>query len=461
MFSIRQTQGHKPVRRHVWAGCCLGLLTFMVLHAWSLQSAGAQPPAPQSYRIATGDKIGVVVFGQPDLSGEATVDQNGNLRLPVVGDIHAASLTPRELEQSISRSLEQGYVRRPVVSVKIAEFRPIYVLGMVRTPGLFAYREGLTVLGAIARAGGIGDSKEQQTNALRVMLEAEERVRLLEIRRVTLLARRARLVAQQNGEEDVVFPVVPDSLVDPARVAQIHDGELRIFAAERQAEQREIEALQKQLPRLAAEIAALKQQADLERKQRDLNHEMVEDLEKLMKSGLARKPTYIEVKREEARIEGNIGRLETESLRADLAVAEVQFKITGLHNSYARRVMTELRETDQALLELSVTLPSARHVRAAHAQQIGLQTSELAVQPAITVVRTNGAGTEKHDVAVDFLLQPGDVVQVGPLFPLAQQPSAYQIDQTGAKKRQSGTPSPAVGAVAPRIAIGDAGRAHQ
>ena len=105
--------------------------------------------APQAYRIGVGDKIGVVVIGQPDLSGEATVDQSGNLRLPVVGDIHAANLTPSELEKSIGQSLEQGYVRRPKVSVKITEFRPIYVLGMVRTPGLYPFQQGQSVLAAI------------------------------------------------------------------------------------------------------------------------------------------------------------------------------------------------------------------------------------------------------------------------------------------------------------------------
>jgi len=106
-----------------------------------------------------GDKIGVTVFGQPDLSGESTVDQSGNLRLPFVGDIYAVNLTLSELESSIAHSLGQGYVRNPTINVKIAEFGPIYVLGMVRTPGLYPYREGMSVLGAIARAGGIGASK--------------------------------------------------------------------------------------------------------------------------------------------------------------------------------------------------------------------------------------------------------------------------------------------------------------
>src|SRR6266851_5144959 len=140
-------------RRALRASVAGRLLSVMTLCAGSGHPVGAQTHDPGHYRIETGDKIAVAVFGQPDLSGEATVDQNGNVRLPVIGDVRAASLTAGELETSIGRSLEQGYVRRPMVTVKIAEFRPIYMLGMVRTPGLYAYREGEPVLAAIARAG--------------------------------------------------------------------------------------------------------------------------------------------------------------------------------------------------------------------------------------------------------------------------------------------------------------------
>jgi protein involved in polysaccharide export with SLBB domain len=49
---------------------------FMTLHVWAIDPAAAQPTAPQAYRIAVGDKIGVAVIGQPDLSGEATVDHD-------------------------------------------------------------------------------------------------------------------------------------------------------------------------------------------------------------------------------------------------------------------------------------------------------------------------------------------------------------------------------------------------
>jgi polysaccharide export outer membrane protein len=382
---------------------------------WTVGTAGAQPAAPQQYRIVAGDKIAVAVYGQPDLSGEAIVDQNGNLRLPVIGDVAAANLTPGELEKSISRSLEEGYVRRPVVSARVAEFRPIYVLGMVRTPGLYPYRDGESVLAAIARAGGLGAPDQMGMGS--DLFQTDERVRLLEINRAALLIKRARLLAQLNGEERIVWPDLSAVPVDQSRLPQIRDSEQAALVAERKAEQQETEALEKQFPRLRAEIASINTQEELEVKQRELHRQLIADYDSLAKSGLARKATYIEVKREEARIEESIARLKSEALKSDLAIGDLQFKIAELHNTYQRRVITELRETDRSLLELTVTLPSAQRARVARARQIEWLTAERDRPPPLVVIRTKGAATNRYEAAVDFPLQPGDIVQVGSLLP--------------------------------------------
>lgn len=440
MISIFGNQERRQSRR-CWLAQQGQALAITILLAWTIEPAAGQSPASQAYRIAAGDKVAVVVFGQPDLSSESTVDQGGNIRLPIVGEVRAATLTPSELEKSIVHSLEQGYVRRPMVSVKIAEFRPIYVLGMVRTPGPYPYREGQSLLAAIAHAGGIGAADHGGVSG--DVFQADERVRLLEISRVALLAKRVRLIAQQNGDDRIDFQSLSGLVADPARIAQIRDNEQRAFTAEKQAEQQETEVLQKQFPRLEAEVASLKQQANLERKQRELNNQLIADYEQLAKSGLARKPTYIEIKREEARIEGSIARLQSEALRAELAIGDLQYKITELHNNYQRRVMAELRETDRLLLELTVTLPSARRARAARTGQIGWLAGDQGEQPAITVIRAKGTTTVKYDAAVEFLLQPGDVVQVGSLVPRTLEETPNQVDPSKA------SPGPTVGLAQP------------
>jgi len=99
---------------------------------------------------------------------------------------------------------------------------------------------------------------------------------------------------------------------------------------------------------------------------------------------------------------------------------------------------------------LTVTLPSAKRARAARARQIGWLNVEQGQQPPITVIRAKGTVTVKHDAAVDFVLQPGDVVQVGSLFPSALELSSDVVGVSG--NAEGPIPSQPGEAVAPRDA---------
>jgi polysaccharide export outer membrane protein len=127
----------------------------------------------------------------------------------------------------------------------MAEFGPIYVLGMVRTSGLYPYREGLSVLGAIARAGSVHPKASKAARSESCCMQKNVFV-CWEIGRTALLAKRARLIALQNGDDRIDFPDMSGLVVDPARIAQIRDDEQRAFTEERQAVQQETEALEKQ-----------------------------------------------------------------------------------------------------------------------------------------------------------------------------------------------------------------------
>lgn len=106
------------------------------------------------YRIAAGDRIRVVVFGHEDLSGEFEVDGSGRFSLPLIRVVDAANLTTTELESEISRRLRPDYLKNPRVSVEVIGYRPIYVIGEVRTPGSYPYTANMSVVNAIALAGG-------------------------------------------------------------------------------------------------------------------------------------------------------------------------------------------------------------------------------------------------------------------------------------------------------------------
>jgi polysaccharide export outer membrane protein len=113
----------------------------------------AMAPAA-SPRLQGGDKIRVTVFGEDKLTGDYDIDPGGFVSLPLAGTVQAAGLTKSELEQQLAKKFRSEYLRDPKVTVDIATFRPFYVLGEVQKPGEYPYKSGLSVLSAIAVAGG-------------------------------------------------------------------------------------------------------------------------------------------------------------------------------------------------------------------------------------------------------------------------------------------------------------------
>ena len=136
-------------------------LAFGLVLAASAGAFAATAPAPESsasiaadYRLGTGDKVRVLVYGESDLGGEFQVDATGYVRLPMIGQVKAAGLTGHDLEGSITTALANGYLNDPRVNVEVTTYRPFYVIGEVQKPGEYPYANGITASSAIAVAGG-------------------------------------------------------------------------------------------------------------------------------------------------------------------------------------------------------------------------------------------------------------------------------------------------------------------
>lgn len=118
--------------------------------------APMEPGNPsEGYLIEPGNRVRVIVFNEPSLSGDFVVDPSGSLSMTLVGNIPASGVGPKVLGERIEALLKKdGYLQSPKVAIEVQSFRPFYVLGEVRQPGEFPYTNGMTVLSAIARAGG-------------------------------------------------------------------------------------------------------------------------------------------------------------------------------------------------------------------------------------------------------------------------------------------------------------------
>jgi polysaccharide export outer membrane protein len=105
-------------------------------------------------QLGPGDKVKMSVFGEEDLSGEFEVDSTGSLALPLIGEVKAKGLTPRELETKVGGALSKGYLVNPRVNIEVLNFRPFFILGEVNKPGSYPYVNDMTVINGVALGGG-------------------------------------------------------------------------------------------------------------------------------------------------------------------------------------------------------------------------------------------------------------------------------------------------------------------
>lgn len=111
-------------------------------------------PLEESYILGTGDQIRLTVFGEEELSGAFEVDGTGHISLPLIGQVRAGGQGILSFEKQVTNAYADGYLVAPEVRVEVMNFRPFYIVGEVNNAGQYPYMSGLTVLNAVAIAGG-------------------------------------------------------------------------------------------------------------------------------------------------------------------------------------------------------------------------------------------------------------------------------------------------------------------
>ena len=133
----------------LWRSFLMICAVLLAAPAWS---------ADNDYRMGTGDVLRITVYGQPDLTTEARVGENGNITFPLIGEVKLAGTTPAQGEAEIAKRLSKGgFILEPFVSLNVVQYRgqKISVLGRVNRPGQFTLEKISRVTDALALAGGI------------------------------------------------------------------------------------------------------------------------------------------------------------------------------------------------------------------------------------------------------------------------------------------------------------------
>ncbi len=135
----------------------LAILVLLASSLPALSEEKAPPPAPVKgfYKVGAGDILRVVVWKNPDLSGEYLVRPDGIITLPLVGDVLAGGMITDGIGLQIERKLKY-FVEAPMVTVNVVQAgsSQVFILGEVARPGAYPLPGPFTLLQAIAVAGG-------------------------------------------------------------------------------------------------------------------------------------------------------------------------------------------------------------------------------------------------------------------------------------------------------------------
>lgn len=390
----------------------VGLLVWLVLGASlgpSAALAASEPPI--SHVLESGDRLRVTVHNWPDLSGEFTIGPDGTISLPMIGEVPAGGTTTGEVAQMVAEKYAARLQIEPRVNVDVAEYRPYYVLGAVANPGRYTYQPGLTVLQAVAEAGGYYRIASGSVSGEQLAIRAIETLGLLDTERTALLARQSRLTAERVGAEEIAFPPSLLERRNEPAVNALLDGEGHLFQSRRRDLEEQIQLLGSQKIHYEEEIQNLTGQMAAKRKEKALVERELGNSEKLNEQGYATLSSVLSLQREAAAIEGERLEIASYIARARQRIGQVEQELLTLQNERRLEVLMELQEVESSLATIPARMLAAQNL--AGTIDAEAPSESISMSHQFTIVRQHADQTTRLSAAEDARLLPGDVLQVG------------------------------------------------
>jgi polysaccharide export outer membrane protein len=434
MFGVGRRRA-SVLHQFVRAAVLLGALVF------SFPVSAEAEGDSRAYRLAPGDRIAVMVFGQAELSGDILIDGAGNILLPFIGPIEVKGLTVNECQERIHDQLANGILKQPSVSVRLSELRPLYVLGDVRVPGVYPFRHGSTIKSVVAAAGGFGLAEQGVT--ISDFLLADERVRQLSLQKRSLLVRRARIEAQRDGMNEF-SPSAARNPAEEADFAEMVAVEKDTFDSQLAMLQNQLNLLRSQKPRIQSEIEALNALITTNKRQLQYIKEHAEQYGRLVKQGLGLANAELQFRITEANYENELWKLTAQVSRLEMDAGDLDLKIHETEASFKKQIFAELRDVRERLRELDVTLPSARKVRAVKLQQV---SAGVEAARSISVTRARDGEATVFQATETTSLDPGDVIDV-------KRPLPHQMQDQSTSAGEFGFPPDQMRAAGPERPVG-------
>jgi len=379
--------------------------------------------ASAEYKLQPGDVLEISVIGVPDLRQRSQIGVDGEIVLPLVGQVKVGGLSVSEARRIITQSLSnklyqqatndgreaQHLILPDTIVVTVAEYRPIYVKGDVAKPGEYLFRPGMTVRQAVAVAGGYDVMQLRLANPFLQAADFRSEDEALRVEFATEQARVWRL-RTELGEQGVEYAIdkalVPTELAE--RLLQTETQHLKARVAAREKDKALLrDAIAKASLQLS--ILAEKKEKDQEGNQADTaDFEKVRDLSR---TGLTPAARLSDTRRAALLSSDQLLQTIVEMSNLERQRDEFSIQLEKIDAQARIDALKELQDANSRIAQITARLRGAGE----KLKYAGLQsqlTRGTGERPEITVYRNGENGRERLAADEDLVLAPGDVIDV-------------------------------------------------
>jgi polysaccharide biosynthesis/export protein ExoF len=346
-----------------------------------------------------------------DLTGEHVVEADGSINIALLGRFAIGGMTSDEARIKVIEAYRSIMGRSGEVNIKIVERKPIFVTGIVKSPGSFRYEPGMITVQAIALAGGYDRPAEAAARLFDAHRERERRTQAVN-RLESLVAKRIRLVRQRDLLEN------PDARTSNEKtdsagddISVLMEGELRLLDAEMSARLGELSLNNAKLSSAKGQLNNLKKISEIVARQIGARSERMRVLQKMQGSGISTLEALWNAQKEVADLQMQEGRLTAEIGSAKTSIVQAEAEAIMIKSS--RSV-----DIERELAAINVEISQQRTIIDASEKMISaLETSASGARIGeplqLKILRRTQARTDLLDADEATDLRPGDVVKVG------------------------------------------------
>lgn len=369
-------------------------------------------PAGAAYLLDTGDVVEISVLGVADYRRRVTVNVDGEVALPILGEVAAAGSSIGDLRRRLAAKLgESRVIQSADVTVELVEYRPFYVSGDVARPGAVPYRPRMTARIAIALAGGYDALRFRSENPLLLAPELRGQHETLWVELIRKQARATTLQAETDGKDAANLGALSDAPLPRGTVATVADTELRDLKARSADFARQRAFQERALDQIKANVSAL--EASQQQQTATVNRQ-AEAGERIAASYARGVSPVMRVEEDNRSLAGLRSQLIETTARLVVARKELDEGARSIERLVEDRRQRLLRETQDTFVETERLRAQVRATgeKLLYTGAINAQLRRGAKGPELVVHRKVEGRAVAQGIDEDAEILPGDVVDV-------------------------------------------------